>query len=330
MSNVKTILIRLPNWLGDMVMATAFVKAVNREYPTATVDLIAKKGVDFLLDYFPAHGKRFIFSKEKYRGWKGARKFGKEIRKEKKYDLFFCLPDSFSSAAMGNTIKAKKSIGFKKSIHFILFTNVYRRAKNLHRVEEYTNLLEQFLKKKIDATEVSLSAPPSQKNESLVININSEASSRRLPKEKAITIIDMIRKRVTNHIILTGSPGEKQFVDEVYNCLSDKKNITNLAGKTTLPELVNLFSSCKLVLSADSGPAHVSNALGIKTVVLFGAGDENNTAPYNKVNRTIIRLGKLPCEPCTNNICKIYGTPECLLQLDENLIAEILVSQSAE
>lgn len=50
------ILIRLPNWLGDMVMSTAFVQAVKNEYPAATVDVIAKKGIDFLLDYFPEHG----------------------------------------------------------------------------------------------------------------------------------------------------------------------------------------------------------------------------------------------------------------------------------
>ena len=57
------ILIRLPNWLGDMVMSTAFVQAVKDEYPNATVDLIAKKGIDFLLDYFPAHGQAFYFFK---------------------------------------------------------------------------------------------------------------------------------------------------------------------------------------------------------------------------------------------------------------------------
>ena len=58
------ILIRLPNWLGDMVMGTAFVQAVKYHYPNATIDLVAKKGIDFLLEYFPAHGQRYIFSKD--------------------------------------------------------------------------------------------------------------------------------------------------------------------------------------------------------------------------------------------------------------------------
>ncbi len=325
MPDVKNILIRLPNWLGDMVMATAFVKAVKEEYPHAEIDCIVKKGLDFLLDHFPSPGRRYVFSKKEYKGLKGVRKFGRQIRKEKKYDLFFCLPDSLSSAAMGAAVKAKKSIGFKKNVRFLFFSDTYKKKKNVHRVEEYVDLLEQFLQKKILIPAVSLSSGAKEKNETLVININSEASSRRLPAEKAINIINTIRKRINNTIILIGSPEEKAFVDSVYNLLIDKTGINNLAGTTSLADLVQLFAAAKGVLTTDSGPAHVANAVGTNTIVLFGAGNEKNTAPYNMSNRVIIRLGKLPCEPCTDNVCKIYGMPECLLQLDENLIAEQVV-----
>ncbi len=327
MSDIKTILIRLPNWLGDMVMATAFVKSVKTAFPEATVDLIVKKELDFLLENFPAHGKRYVFSKTEFKGWRGAGKFGKLIQKENKYDLFFCLPDSFSSAVMGHALNAKKSIGFKKNVQPFLFTNAYRRPKGIHRVEEYTSLLSQFLKSKISQPDVTLYSSYGRADKSVVININSEAISRRLPKEKAIKIITRVREKISNDIILIGSPSEKEFVDEVYAGLPSTNRITNLAGKTSLPQLVNLFSSSIAVLSTDSGPAHVSNALGINTIVLFGAGNEQNTAPYNQLQRTVIRLGKLQCEPCTDNICKIYGTPECLLQLDEDQIAEALAVQ---
>ncbi len=311
----------MPNWLGDMVMSSAFVKAVQKEYPSATIDLITKKELAFLLDHFPAHGKRYVFSKQENIGLKGARAFGKSIRKEKEYDLFFCLPDSASAAAMGNEIRADKSVGFRKPINMLLLSNTYKRKKGLHRVEEYIGLLSEFLQRQIEVPDVVLKTTVKEKNNSLVININSEASSRRLPKDKAVSIIDTIRRSVKNEILLVGSPGEKSFVDEVYKSLTDQHGITNSAGKTTLPELVNLFAAAKGVLSTDSGPAHVSNAAGTNTIVLFGAGNEHNTAPYNKRKRIIIRLGKLACEPCTDNTCKIYGTPECMLQLDEQLIA---------
>ena len=302
-------------------MSTAFVKAVKEQYPAAAVDLVAKKGIDFLLDYFPAHDKRYVFSKETYEGIKGVWEFGKDIRKQKKYDIFFCLPDSFSSAVMGYAVAAKQRVGHKKELRSLLLTNSYPKKKNNHRVEEYIGLLEQFIKKEILIPAVQLRSVPVIKKNTLLININSEAGSRRLPMEKAISLISTIRKKINEEIILVGSTKEKIFVDLVYEALPDKTGISNAAGKTDLPQLLSLFASCSVVLTTDSGPAHVANALGIDTIVLFGAGNENNTAPYNKKNRIIIRLGQLPCEPCISNTCKLYPQPECLLRLDEEFIA---------
>jgi lipopolysaccharide heptosyltransferase II len=320
------ILIRLPNWLGDMVMSTAFVKAVAQQYPNAAIDLIAKKGIDFLLDYFPAHDQNFIFNKEEYKGLTGAYTFGKQIGKQKKYDIFFCLPDSFSSAVMAFATGAAQRVGYKKELRSILLTNSFQKKNNLHRVEEYVDLLQQFANTTIKDPAVELITGATSKKNALIVNINSEAVSRRLPEAKAISIINAIRKNISEEIILVGSPKEKDFVDEVFNALNDKNNVTNNAGKTNLLQLVTLFSSCNVMLTTDSGPAHVANALGTHTIVLFGAGNENNTAPYNKNNRSIIRLGQLPCEPCVSNTCKPFGTPKCLVQLDENTIVQQVIA----
>lgn len=314
------ILIRLPNWLGDMVMSTAFVQALKNEYPGAAVDLIAKKGIDFLLPYFPEHRQAFIFSKEEYKGLGGLRKFGKMIAAQKKYDLFFCLPDSFSSAMMAHATGAGQRVGFKKELRSVFLTDSYPKKKNIHRVEEYVDLMQQFTKKEIAVPPVQLRADTVTKVNAVVININSEAVSRRLPKEKAISIITAVRNAIPNEIILVGSNKEAEFVSDVFNALPDKNNISNKAGKTNLPELLQLFAGSAAVLTTDSGPAHVANALGVHTIVLFGAGNEHNTAPYNKSNRTIIRLGQLPCEPCVSNTCKVYGVPQCLVRLDEQII----------
>lgn len=315
------ILIRLPNWLGDMVMSTALVKAVAAQYPAARIDLIAKKGIDFLLDYFPEHGQRYIFSKETSKGLQGAWRFGKEIKAQQRYDLFICLPDSFSSAVMGHAIGAQVSIGYKKELRSVLFTNTYRKKKGLHRVEEYVDLLRQYSKNDLPVPPVELETGGRAKERRLIININSEALSRRLPVTKAVRLINTIRAQVNEAIILVGSNKEKPYVDEVYDQLNNTSNIHNAAGTTSLPELVRLLGSVSTVLTTDSGPAHVANALGAYTIVLFGAGNENNTAPYNTNNRQIIRLGQLPCEPCVSNTCKVYGTPECLLRLDDQYIS---------
>jgi lipopolysaccharide heptosyltransferase II len=326
MQNIQNILIRLPNWLGDMVMSTAFVKAVQQQYPNASIDIIAKKGIDFLLDYFPAHNQHFIFDKEEYKGLTGAYKFGKQIKYKRKYDIFFCLPDSLSSAVMAYAVAATKKVGYKKEMRSILLSNTYQKKKGLHRVEEYVDLLQQFVNTKITIPSVELTGAAAEKKNTVIVNINSEASSRRLPKEKAVSIINTLRNKIDETITLVGSNKEAVFVADVFNALENKNNITNEAGKTNLPQLVSLLGSCSVMLTTDSGPAHVANALGTPTVVLFGAGNQNNTAPFNKSHSTIIRLGQLPCEPCVSNTCKVYGTPQCLIRLDENNIAQQVIA----
>jgi ADP-heptose:LPS heptosyltransferase len=84
------------------------------------------------------------------------------------------------------------------------------------------------------------------------------------------------------------------------------------------------MSAATALLTTDSGPAHLANSVGTPTIVLFGAGNEHNTAPYNKQGLTVLRYGKLSCEPCVKNTCKLYGVPKCLELLDELQIINTL------
>src|SRR4051812_7936918 len=110
----QKILVRLPNWLGDMVMASGFMHQLQAVYPQAELSVIVKKGIHELLPFFPLVKHQFIFDKASYKGSSGVWRFGKELAKTEAFDLFFCLPDSFSSALMGRATGAKKRVGFKK------------------------------------------------------------------------------------------------------------------------------------------------------------------------------------------------------------------------
>jgi heptosyltransferase II len=322
---VKNILIRMPNWLGDMVMASAFVQAVADQYPGAAIDVIVKKGINFLADHFPQVKEKYVFSKAEYKGITGAWRFGKKINAVRKYDILFCLPDSFSSAVMAKATGAKKIVGYKKELRGFLLTHGYAKENNLHRVEEYLQLLRLFSGIDVSTPTVKLAVPDSKKDNALVININSEASSRRLPFAKAVSLINGVKKKIDCPIILIGGPAEKAFVDSVYAALASTENMTNMAGQTSLPQLLRLLAGCTVMLTTDSGPAHLANAAGVHTVVLFGAGNENVTAPYNP-NKTIIRLGQLPCESCVSNTCKKFNEPHCLILLDEMLVTQSVIA----
>lgn len=317
------ILVRLPNWLGDMVMSVGFIEQLEKYFPGASVSVIAKKGIHELLPYFPQLDQQFIFSKDEYPGLRGLYNFGRKIRQAKNFDLFYSLPDSFSAAFMGHATGARKRIGYKNELREILLTNSYSKPKSIHRVEEYIKLLELFTGKEAAAVSVKLRHDFERKKH-VVVNINSEASSRRFTTAKAIEIISSLRKNIDNEILLIGAPREKEYVEAVLNALPEKNNIRSIAGTTSLPQLVEVLASAQLVLTTDSGPAHLSNALGTTTIVTFGAGNENNTGPYNRENRKIIRLGKLSCEPCTKNVCVQFSTPQCLELLETKHIVELV------
>ncbi|HEX4956695.1 MAG TPA: lipopolysaccharide heptosyltransferase II [Lacibacter sp.] len=308
------ILVRLPNWLGDMVMSTAFIKAVEQQYPTALIDVIVKKGLGELIPFFPAVNQVYLFDKSEYQGLSGAFRFGKMISIQKKYDLFFCLPDSFSSALMGYAAGARQRIGYKNEMRSILFTHSYQKDNSKHRASQYVHLLNQY-KGNHNKVTVELQHSVATVHNRVIINCNSEAGSRRLPVEKAVTMIQQLQQQFSNfEWILIGSTKEKQHVDAIVQQLP-AGSVTNMAGATGLKELTELLASASLVVSTDSGPAHVANAAGVKTIVLFGAGNEQQTAPYNKTACKTVRHGSLSCEPCIKNKCR-FGDPKCLLELD--------------
>lgn len=292
-------------------MAAGAMQQLPHFFPGASVSVIVKKGLEDLLPFFPPVEHRFVFSKNEYRGIKSLWQFGQQIKKKEAFDIYICFPDSFSSALMGFASGAAKRIGFKKEGREILLTDAYAKPKGLHRVEEYVSLPGLFTGKEGRPIHVSL-AHAFPKKDYTVININSEASSRRLTLAKAVEIIGTARQHIKGTIYLIGAPGERAFVEDVFRLIPEKDGIESLAGKTSLLGLAEVLASAAVLLTTDSGPAHLANALGTQTVVLFGAGNENNTAPYNQRAVQVIRLGKLSCEPCTKNVCVQFGTPQCL------------------
>lgn len=82
--------------------------------------------------------------------------------------------------------------------------------------------------------------------------------------------------------------------------------VINLAGKTTLRQLMALLSSCRVLLSNDSGPMHVAAALGVPVVVPFGSTSPELTGPGlpGQAGHQLLR-GNAPCAPCFRRICPI-------------------------
>lgn len=317
------IIVRLPNALGDMVMGVAFLTAIRNKYPESSLHIILSKGLVDIKELLPFAVTAHEFDKKAHKGLRKLYEFGKNLRQEN-FDLLFCLPNSISATVMCSAISAKKTIGFYSPLNLLLFSKAYSRPKGVHRVKEYISLLENFNQSGADEIEISLGvrSEPRLDKKLVLINFNSEASSRRIPVEKGRAILqDLLISFPTLEFGLIGSNKELLHVEKIMRGLESR--VINYAGKTSIHSLATLMGSSICMLSSDSGPAHLANGLKLPLVVLFGAGDENNTAPFFTNDLQILRLGMLECEPCVKNKC-IYGTPKCLELLDTKRITEAI------
>ena len=311
-------------------MSAAFVDQLKIIDPNDVIDVIVKKELVDVVELFRSVRNIFPFSKKEYPGIIGAYRFGKSISQKEKYDLFFCLPESFSSALMGYATGAKKRIGFSKELRSFFLTCAYKRQTNIHRIEQYNLLLEKYFERKLHPLEIKLknsAADISQLldlkngNKKIILNFNSEADSRRMPLEKAVSITKKLISDIEAEYIFIGTGSEKSFTDEIIKRQTNHAQIKNLCGKTSLKELAAVLQNSNLVVTTDSGPAHLANALGTKTIVFFGAGDDAITAPYNKTNLHIHRSDSW-CQRCVFNTCKL-GSQICLTEIKEDVVLNI-------
>jgi len=106
---------------------------------------------------------------------------------------------------------------------------------------------------------------------------------------------------------------------------SQKAGVLNLAGATSLRELAALLKACEVVLTNDTGPMHLANAVGTPIVAVFGPSDPRRYAPRG-VRDTVVRID-LPCSPCNRirlpPVRCVGHTPDCLAGVE---VARVLAA----
>jgi ADP-heptose:LPS heptosyltransferase len=121
---------------------------------------------------------------------------------------------------------------------------------------------------------------------------------RRWPAER---FISLGKKILENHsdvtLFITGAPSEREAAEEICRAI-DSSHVLSIAGKTTLRELIVLYTLSDILVTNDSGPSHFSTLTDIDTIVLFGP--ETPRLYGAKRDRTHTVWAALACSPCVN------------------------------
>ena len=150
--------------------------------------------------------------------------------------------------------------------------------------------------------------PASVSSATMVLGLNPGAEygpAKRWPAEKFAAVVRAVTPQLGACVWLAfGAAADRQLCEEIVR-LTDG-NVLNLAGKTSLRQLMALLKLCRVVLTNDTGPMHLAAALGTSVVVPFGSTSPELTAPGLPGDpRHRLLKSTVPCSPCFRRECPI-------------------------
>jgi heptosyltransferase-2 len=331
---IKKVVVRGTNWVGDAVMTVPALRELRRILPAAHITLFTPAGTKGIFTDADFIDEILAFEKDEAGVWRQ----GKTLRGED-FDLAVLFTNSFSSAAAAKLGSAKYRLGYANEGRGFLLThslNIPEWRDERHEIFYYLNIaaeLEILLcgetgvwentprfelavsDERKDAARRILSGAGcdlSKKTIALCPGSTNSRAKRWLPESYA-ALADKFAQELDANVLLTGAPEELEISRQVFELARFKPIM--LTGKTSLSEAAAVLSVCDLLVSNDTGPAHISAALGRPTVVIFGPTNPKTTRPF-PANAGIIRK-EVECSPCMLRDCPIDHRCMTRISVDE-------------
>jgi len=316
----SNILIRVPNWLGDSMMATPVVSAVRKNFPKAKLTILAKSN-------FASFWKNFSEVHEVLALEKGMASYLKTISeiKKRQFDVALTLPSSFSSAFLHFAADIPVRVGWGGEGREIFLTQVVPapEPRKKHLVWEYLELIRQGLGRPIPSPTFKLAFPLdlkiSQEAKKLLksLKVNTKpglvalgpgatyGSAKRWPLDYWNELITQMLEAGKETLLVVGGDEEKEYLSGLWRGLPEKysKRLVSLVGKTNPRVLAAVLDECKLLITNDTGPMHVAAAVGTPTVAVFGSTSPAWTRPFGLGHEVIYKNAE--CSPCFQKTCPI-------------------------
>ena len=305
----KQLLIELPTWLGDCVMATPAIDNIISIYPDAKITFLGSFVAIEAMKCHPQADRVVVLDKSYLALYKTAKELGV-------FDVFFSLRSSNRSKVFKFWVLAQQKFQFDK-----------RQYAQGHQVEKYNNFVNDSLQveNKPGLLKLHQQSSRSPKSSHRLLGINpgaSYGSAKRWYPEKFAKVAESLSKNYD--IVIFGGPGEVDMASDIEKCLlqANVSNYQNLASKTQVPELISQISQLDLFITGDSGPMHVAAAFQVPTVAIFGPTKDKETSQWMNANSAIIKKS-LECQPCMKRACPIKHR-NCMKLIEANDVLDAI------
>jgi heptosyltransferase-2 len=322
---IGRVVVRGANWVGDAAMTVPALRELRRVLPGARITLAMRPWAEALFA-----GAEFVDeviavseSKSSARSvWADAREW-----RARRFDLAVIFPNSFAPALAAALARVPVRIGYATQGRAALLTHPLRVPEwrgRRHEVFYYLNVvagLERILSgsSEVDAhaPDVSLAVNEDRRREALALLRESGARvshplvalcpgstnsrAKRWPAERFAALADMLAERAGAQVFLIGAGEELDISEEVARRARTRPHI--LTGRTNLALTAALLSAADLLVTNDTGPAHVAAAVGCSVVVIFGPTKPETTRPFSTLAEVVRKPPE--CAPCMLRDCPI-------------------------
>ena len=316
--SINRIVVRVPNWIGDVVMSIPALEALKRNFPKSYLTVISKPWVKDLLIDHPSVSELLIYSPERniLQYLRTIFEIGSGIR-QRDFDMAVIFQNAFEAAFLMWLGGVRIRVGYCTDGRGLFLTHSVPRPRQdqvTHQVEYYLNILREM------GLEAPSKAPVLVRRQDLGIAVRDMLRSsgfrqdhltvglgpgamygeaKRWPAERFALVADMAAREWNANILVLGSKKEKQIGDRVQRAMAHR--CVNLCGKTSLSDAIELLSICNFFVTNDSGLMHISAALGVPTIAIFGSTDPHATGPLGPKTRVIQH--QIDCAPCLRSTC---------------------------
>ncbi|MFP6638994.1 MAG: lipopolysaccharide heptosyltransferase II [Myxococcota bacterium] len=339
--DVSEILVRGPNWLGDLVMSTPGLRALRAGFPQAKITLHVRPGLEQLLAGSPWLD-RVETVHSYHRGPASMLAEGRRLRKAKRFDLGVCLPDSISSALLMKLAGVRRVVGHPSPGRGPLLDQAVGPSVNSGRTrwvarEQHVLELMRALGCPDLGTDLSLSVLEVDREElARVLAARGGAhetapgvalapgasygASKRWPVTHFAEVGDSLAAAGAR-VFLLGSSEEVGLTRAV--CEAMQEPAVDLAGALDLGALKAFVEGLALLVANDAGSRHLAAAFGVPSLIFFGSTSVDKTPLNLEAVRVFQRT--LACRPCYLRRCPRPGHP-CLSGIEPKPVADVAVS----
>ena len=283
------ILIELPTWLGDCVMTTPAIEGIVDLRPDVEITVLGSAvSVDVMLPH-PNIVSGAVLDKSYLTLNRTAKSLGE-------FDLFLSFRSSRRSSILKFFVLAEQKYQFDK-----------KKYQLGHQVEKYAKFVGDSLEIDLLPGLLKLYTRNVDKGNKLRLGINpgaSYGSAKRWYPEEFVKVANQLSDRYD--VMIFGGPGEQCMAVDIEKGLTQHgvQNYQNLAGKTSISELVSQIASLDLFITGDSGPMHVAAAFQVPTVAIFGPTKDKETSQWMNKRSAIVKK-HLDCQPCMKRVCPL-------------------------